>query len=122
MAQSYRKRFAGQEEAIRNDLALLGESPAADRWGAVSGEAWHKYACKLLGRPPEYATKFAHADLGQLAHYIVADLLATLQAQREEIAGLRAQLAEVNQAHALEIKRVKMSSVELMRALANTRY
>ena len=121
MSQSYKNRFKGHEEEIRNDLALLGESPTAEKWGAVPSGAFHEYATKILGHPPQYATRFAHSDLGQLAHYIVVDLLATLQSQKEEIARLQSELAQTHEQIKNEHHRVKMSGVELMKFLGKAK-
>jgi uncharacterized small protein (DUF1192 family) len=117
MPQSYENRFKGHEDEIRNDLALLGESPTAEHWGATSGLAFHEYATKILGRPPEFSTKFALSDMAQLAHYLVTDLLARLQAQDAEIIRLRQELAKEHDQQLLNQRRLKMSGVDLMRFL-----
>jgi hypothetical protein len=117
MAQSYRNRFKGHEKEIRDDLALLGESPTAEKWGAITFGAFHEYATELLGRPPEYVTKFAHSDAFQMAHYLVADILARLKEKDERIEQLTREIAALHDQHLLEQKRVKMSGVEMMKYL-----
>ena len=122
MAASYEHKLKGHEGELKNDLVLLGESPTAEKWGIEHpGIGFHDYCTRLLGRRPDYVTKFAQADAAKLAHYIVADLLGVLEAQRQEIARLQGELAETHKIHSLEQRRIKDSSFKLMQALSEAK-
>jgi hypothetical protein len=118
MPKSYDRRYTDREkEEIKDDLVLVGEGPTATKWGINPGIAYHDFATRLLGRPPEYATKFAHSDPAQLADYIVAALFHRLEAQRDEITRLTAEKAELIRVYESEQKRIKMSGRDIMHFL-----
>lgn len=116
--QSYRKRFKGHEEEIRQDVRTYGIFRAQYLWQSKDFLAWDNYVKDLMGDEGySITTEVSECTFDSICENIVAKLYNKIVAIEAENQTLREQLKEAEEARQRIDERNRLRAVQLKNML-----
>lgn len=113
--QSYRKRYEGHEDEIREDIRKLGLGPAQDKWGSRDYIAWRNFAEQLLpGQPVQNSTKASRLSFDEICQEIVAKLVQKIVAVEIENRELKNEIDILRNYDEIRSRQAKLAAINLL--------
>lgn len=113
--QALRDKFKEHQNQIKNDILLLGESPAAEKWGQKATLAWHEYCTELCGDQPfHYVTEALTKSNDDLLKDVALEIINQVLHLSLENKKLKEILSEQERGYEIRDQQRKLQTIKLL--------